>query len=179
MQSIASADRPQSGGGSSPAGQIGIEKVSALIHMWTAMTTSHGADNSAGTDIACAGAVVLSSDLFTAGGYGSVRGYEPAQSTGNSGASLNADLYRQFDIPDSRWYAQTGPFMDWGYVHNRVTGSTLENNIYSAGLGAEVNYRHSGKLVSKLRLDWAHPLVHKSLPEVDDNTFYARFTQLF
>jgi hemolysin activation/secretion protein len=126
-----------------------------------------------------ADAVVLSSDLFTVGGYGSVRGYEPAQSTGDSGASLNADLYRQFDIPDSRWYAQAGPFIDWGYVHNRVTGSTVENNIYSAGLGAEVNYRHSGKLVSKLRLDWAHPLVHKSLPEVDKNTFYARFTQLF
>ncbi|NNJ93912.1 MAG: ShlB/FhaC/HecB family hemolysin secretion/activation protein [Halobacteria archaeon] len=126
-----------------------------------------------------ADAVVLSSDLFTVGGYGSVRGYEPAQSTGDSGASLNADLYRQFDIPDSRWYAQAGPFVDWGYVHNRVTGSTLENNIYSIGLGAEVNYRHSGKLVSKLRLDWGHPLVHKSLPEVDSNTFYARFTQLF
>jgi len=123
--------------------------------------------------------VVLSSDLFTVGGYGSVRGYEPAQSTGDSGASLNADLYRQFDIPDSRWYAQAGPFMDYGYVHNRVTGSTLESNIYSAGLGAELNYRHSGRLVSKLRLDWARPLVHKSLPQVDENTFYARFTQLF
>lgn len=124
-------------------------------------------------------ATLLSSDLFTIGGYGSVRGYEPAQSTGDSGASLNADLYRQFDITDSRWYVQAGPFVDWGYVHNRVPGSTQENNISSAGLGAEVNYRHSGKLVSKLRFDWAHPLVHKGLPEVDKNTFYARFTQLF
>lgn len=124
-------------------------------------------------------ATLLSSDLFTVGGYGSVRGYEPAQSTGDSGASLNVDLYRQFDITDSRWYVQAGPFVDWGYVHNRVPGSTQENNISSTGLGAEVNYRHSGKLISKLRLDWAHPLVHKSLPEVDKNTFYARFTQLF
>ena len=123
--------------------------------------------------------IVLSSDLFTAGGYGSVRGYEPAQLTGDSGASLNAELYHQFNMTDSRWYAQAGPFIDWGYVHNRVPGSSVENNIYSAGLGAELNYRHSGKLVSKLRLDWAHPLAHKSLPEVDDNTFYARFTQLF
>ena len=123
--------------------------------------------------------IVLSSDLFAVGGYGSVRGYEPGQSVGDSGVSLNADLYRQFDIPDSRWYAQAGPFIDYGYVHNRVADSTLENNIYSAGLGAELNYRHSGKLVSKLRLDWAHPLVHKSLPEVANNTFYARFTQLF
>ncbi len=124
-------------------------------------------------------AILLSSDLFTVGGYGSVRGYEPAQSTGDSGASLNVDLYRQFDITDSRWYVQAGPFVDWGYVHNRVPGSTQENNISSAGLGAEVNYRQSGKLVSKLRLDWAHPLVHKGLPEVDKNTIYARFTQLF
>jgi len=123
--------------------------------------------------------IVLSSDLFTVGGYGSVRGYEPGELTGDSGASLNADLYRQFNITDSRWYAQAGPFIDWGYVHNRVAGSSLENNVYSAGLGAELNFKQSDKLVSKLRVDWAHPLVHKSLPEVDDNTFYARFTQLF
>jgi hemolysin activation/secretion protein len=121
---------------------------------------------------------VLSSDLFTIGGYGSVRGYEPAQSTGDSGAALNVDLYRQFDMPD-RWYAQAGPFVDYGYVHNRVAGSTLENNLWSAGLGAEFNYRHSHKLTSKLRIDWAHPLAHKDLPQVDDDTLYARFTQLF
>ena len=122
--------------------------------------------------------VVLSSDLFTIGGYGNVRGYEPAQSTGDSGAAVNIDLYRQFDMPD-RWYAQAGPFVDFGIVHNRVQGSTLENNLWSAGLGAEFNYRHSHKLTSKLRLDWARPLAHKGLPEVDDNAVYARFTQLF
>ena len=125
-----------------------------------------------------ANTTVLSSDLFTIGGYGSVRGYEPAQSTGDSGASLNVDVYRQFDMPE-RWYAQAGPFIDYGYVHNRVSGSTLENNLWSAGLGAEFNYRHSNRLTSKLRIDWAHPLAHKSLPQVDDNTVYARFTQLF
>jgi len=121
---------------------------------------------------------VLSSDLFTSGGYGNVRGYEPAQSAGDSGAAVNIDLYRQFDMPD-RWYAQAGPFVDYGIVHNRVQGSTLENNLWSAGLGAEFNYRHSHKLTSKLRLDWARPLAHKGLPEVDDNAVYARFTQLF
>jgi hemolysin activation/secretion protein len=121
---------------------------------------------------------VLSSDLFTIGGYGSVRGYEPAQSTGDSGASLNVDLYRQFDMPE-HWYAQAGPFVDYGYVHNRVHNSTEENNLWSTGIGVEFNYRHSRKLTSKVRIDWAHPLVHKNLPEVDDDTVYARFTQLF
>ncbi len=121
---------------------------------------------------------LLSSELFTIGGYGSVRGYEPAQSTGDSGVSLNVDVYRQFDMPE-KWYAQAGPFVDYGYVHNRVEDSTLENNLWSAGIGAEFNYRHSQKLTSKLRLDWAFPLAHKDLPYVDDNTFYARFTQLF
>ena len=121
---------------------------------------------------------LLSSDLFTIGGYGSVRGYQPAQSTGDSGVSLNVDIYRQFDMPE-QWYAQAGPFVDYGYVHNRVADSTLENNLWSAGIGAEFNYRHSQQLTSKLRLDWAFPLAHKDLPYVDDNTFYARFTQLF
>jgi hemolysin activation/secretion protein len=121
---------------------------------------------------------VLSSDLFTAGGYGSVRGYQPAQSTGDSGVTLNLDGYRQFDMPE-HWYAQAGPFVDFGHVHNRVAGSTLEHNLWSAGIGAEFNYRHSGKLTSKLRLDWARPFGYDDLPEVDKDTFYARFTQLF
>jgi len=121
---------------------------------------------------------LLSSDLFVIGGYGSVRGYEPAQSTGDSGASATLDVYRQFNMPD-RWYAQAGPFIDYGYVHNRVDGSTLENNLWSAGIGVEFNYKHSSKYTSKLRLDWAHPLSHKNLPQVDDDTLYARFTQLF
>jgi hemolysin activation/secretion protein len=121
---------------------------------------------------------LLSSDLFVIGGYGSVRGYEPAQSTGDSGASATLDVYRQFNMPD-RWYAQAGPFIDYGYVHNRVDHSTLENNLWSAGIGVEFNYKHSSKYTSKLRLDWAHPLSHKSLPQVDDDTLYARFTQLF
>ena len=121
---------------------------------------------------------VLSSDLFTIGGYGSVRGYEPAQSTGDSGISLNVDVYRQFDMPE-RWYAQAGPFVDYGYVYNRVADSTLENSLWSVGIGAEFYYRNSRKLTSKLRLDWAHPMAHTDLPQVDSNTMYARFTQLF
>jgi len=123
-------------------------------------------------------ATLLSSDLFVIGGYGSVRGYEPAQSTGDSGASATLDVYHQFNMPD-RWYAQAGPFVDYGYVHNRVDHSTLENNLWSAGIGVEFNYKHSSRFTSKLRLDWAHPLSHKSLPHVDDDTLYARFTQLF
>jgi hemolysin activation/secretion protein len=125
-----------------------------------------------------ASSALLSSDLFTIGGYGSVRGYQPAQSTGDSGVSLNVDVYQQYDMPQN-WYAQAGPFFDYGYVFNRVPDSTQESNLWSAGFGAEFNYRHSQKLTSKLRLDWAFPLAHKDLPYVDDNTLYARFTQLF
>jgi hemolysin activation/secretion protein len=125
-----------------------------------------------------ASTVVLSSDLFTAGGYGSVRGYQPALATGDSGVSVNFDGYRQFNLPD-HWYAQAGPFVDYGYVHNRVAGSTPETNLWSAGIGAEFDYRHSSKEISKLRLDWARPFADRDLPQVDDNVFYARFTQLF
>jgi len=125
-----------------------------------------------------ADAIVLSSDLFTIGGYGSVRGYEPAQSTGDSGIAVNIDLYRQFDTPD-RWYAQAGPFVDYGSVHNRVSASTAESHLWSAGIGAELDYRQSHRLTSKLRIDWAHPLAHTDLPLVDENVFYARYTQLF
>jgi len=125
-----------------------------------------------------ANTVVLSSDLFTIGGYGSVRGYQPALATGDSGVSVNLDGYRQFNLPE-RWYAQAGPFVDYGYVHNRVAGSTPESNLWSAGIGAEFGYRHTSKEISKLRLDWARPFADRDLPQVDDNVFYARFTQLF
>jgi hypothetical protein len=51
--------------------------------------------------------------------------------------------------------------------------------VTAAGIGTEINYRHSQQLTSKLRLDRAFPLAHKDLPYVDDNIFYARFTRFF
>ena len=38
-----------------------------------------------------AGSALLTSDLFTIGGYGSVRGFQPAQESGDSGAQATVD----------------------------------------------------------------------------------------
>jgi len=47
------------------------------------------------------------------------------------------------------------------------------------GLGAEFLYKHSDKLTSKMRMDWAHVVDDEDLPLVDDDTIYARYTQTF
>ncbi len=121
---------------------------------------------------------LLSSDLFTAGGYGSVRGYQPASSTGEHGMTINIDYNHQFDAKPG-WFVQAGPFVDIGQIDNSEQNSTQEGSLYSAGLGAEVLYKHSDKLTSKLRVDWAHVFDDEDLPLVDDNTLYARYTQTF
>ena len=122
--------------------------------------------------------ILPSSDLFTIGGYGSVRGFEPAQSVGEHGISINIDFNHQFDVKP-RWFVQAGPFIDIGLVDNKRDGTTFDDSLYSGGIGAEVLYKHSGKMTSKLRIDWAHLLDDRNLPLVDANTIYARYTQTF
>ena len=121
---------------------------------------------------------LLASDLFAIGGYGSVRGFEPAQATGENGVSININYNHQFNVKP-RWFIEAGPFVDIGLVDNKKSNSTVEDTLNSAGLGAEFLYKHSDKLTSKLRLDWAHLLDDRNLPLVNENTIYARYTQTF
>jgi hemolysin activation/secretion protein len=123
---------------------------------------------------------LLSSDLFVLGGMGSVRGFEPAQETGENGYQFTVEYNHELPIPDnSVWKLRAGPFVDGGAVYNRVAGSSVDSHLLSAGLTFEA----VGDLIpqgnTKLRLDWAHPIGDYDSPEVDDNTFYAGLTQYF
>jgi hemolysin activation/secretion protein len=107
-----------------------------------------------------------------------VRGFEPAQETGENGVSFNIDYSHAFHSSDV-WSVKAGPFFDGGWVGNRKEGSTLDSNLYSVGLGAEVSVKPFKFGESTLRFDWAHPVGSYKNDNIDNNSFYVRFTQTF
>lgn len=121
---------------------------------------------------------LLSSDLFVLGGYGSVRGFEPAQETGDSGYSFSVEYLHDIPAHESV-QLRAGPWLDGGTVYNRQFGNTIDKNLYSAGIGisAVTDILKVGD--TELRLDWAHTLGDYDSVLVDDNTFYFRVKQAF
>ena len=130
-----------------------------------------------------AGSKTLSSDLFSLGGYGSVRGFEPAETTGEAGVQFSVEY--NHTVWSGEWQgaelkAALGPFVDGGHVWPRADPSTrLDHTLVAAGLGAEVETGASTVGTTKLRFDWAHTLGSYQSPEVDNNTFYLRLSQTF
>lgn len=123
---------------------------------------------------------LLSSDLFILGGYGSVRGFQPAQETGENGYQFTLEYNHELPLPaDSIWRAHAGPFVDGGAVYNRVAGSAQDTHLYSAGLTLEI----TGSLIpqgdTRFKFDWAHPLGDYNSQSVQSDTFYAGVTQYF
>jgi hemolysin activation/secretion protein len=123
---------------------------------------------------------LLSSDLFVLGGMGSVRGFEPAQETGENGYQFTVEYLHELPFDsNSVWKMRAGPFIDGGAVYNRVAGSVEDTHLYSTG----ITFEATGNLVpqgnTKFRLDWAKPLGDYDSAEVEGQTFYASLTQFF
>lgn len=125
-----------------------------------------------------ASSTLLASDLFALGGYGSVRGFQPAQETGESGYQYSAEYSHQFATARG-WTIKAGPFLDGGEVNNRVPGSAVDRKLVSVGLGIEGKATPFKAGESKLRFDWAHPVGSYQATTVDSDTYYLRFTQNF
>lgn len=121
---------------------------------------------------------LLSSDLFAAGGYGSVRGFEPAETTGEHGLSLSVDYARSLQLGGG-WHGKGGPFVDAAWVKNNVANAVTDSHLVAAGLGVELAHDWTSTSVTRLRLDWAHPLGSYTSTTVDDNSFYLRLQQSF
>jgi hemolysin activation/secretion protein len=122
--------------------------------------------------------VLLSSDLFSIGGYNNVRGFEPAQTVGERGLTASIEYYHEFPMYQN-WRFKAGPFLDAGWVGNEVENSVVDGELYAIGVGAEASIATSSKMESKLRLDWAHNLGDYDGQGIDSNVFYARFVQTF
>jgi hemolysin activation/secretion protein len=121
---------------------------------------------------------LLSSDLFAVGGYGSVRGFEPAETTGEHGLTLSVDYAHQMQIADG-WRGKGGPFLDAGWVKNNIANAVSDSRLVAAGLGVELSRDWTASSVTRLRLDWAHPLGSYQSVTVRDNSFYLRLQQTF
>lgn len=115
---------------------------------------------------------LISSNLFSIGGYGSVRGFEPAYTSGESGISINAEYKYQA-------YAKDGvivdiiPFFDWGMVSSRATGATPDRHLKSVGIAADVT-KYLPEAGDKLnfRFDLATPLGDYSNPALQGARLY-------
>ena len=124
----------------------------------------------------------LSSDLFSIGGYGSVRGFQPAETTGQAGVQFSAEY--NHTVWNGEWQgadvkAALGPFVDGGHVWNRADAAVQDNTLVAIGLGAEVETGATTIGKTKLRFDWAYTVGSYESPEVDNNTFYLRLSQTF
>jgi hemolysin activation/secretion protein len=124
----------------------------------------------------------LSSDLFILGGYGSVRGFEPAETTGEAGYQFSVEYTHK--LWSGMWQgknvtASAGPFVDGGKVWNRVEASVQDNSLVSVGFGAEIEAALTKYGPTKLRFDLAVPVGSYNSPEVEGTTIYLRFGQTF
>jgi len=122
---------------------------------------------------------LLSSDLFVLGGYGSVRGFEVANQSGEAGYQFSVEYSHSIPI-HNKWNLSVGPFVDGGSVFNRVDFSAPDDKIYSVGLGAELSTSLIPVGDTKLRMDWGHPIGgYQTSSNVDSDTFYFKLTQGF
>jgi hemolysin activation/secretion protein len=121
---------------------------------------------------------LVASDLFAIGGYGSVRGFQPAESTGESGLQVSVDLAQEV-LTRQDWGISVDGWFDGGWVWNENPGATVDNALYALGLGAEIHTTITKIGDTALRLDWAHPVGNYNDPTVDSNTFYMQLLQGF
>ena len=121
---------------------------------------------------------LLASDLFAIGGYGSVRGFEPAQDTGESGVQVSVELQQEvFERPG--WGIAVGPWFDGGWVWNKLDNATADDALYSVGAGVELHTDITTLGDTSVRFDWAHPVGSYNAGNISSDTFYAQVLQNF
>ncbi|NQU71702.1 MAG: BamA/TamA family outer membrane protein [Rhodospirillales bacterium] len=124
----------------------------------------------------------LSSDLFVIGGYGSIRGFEPAETTGEAGVQFSVEYTHKLwsgNMHGKAVTASAGTFVDGGHVWNRIDAQTQDDTLLSVGVGAEVEAALTKFGPTKLRLDYARTLGDYKSQEVSPNSVYVRLGQTF
>jgi len=124
----------------------------------------------------------LSSDLFILGGYGNIRGFQSAETTGEHGIQCSVEYIHK--LWSGAWrgrnvVASAGPLLDGGQVWNRIDDSTQDDRLTSVGVGAEIEAAITKFGPTKLRFDFAYPLGNYNSPEVDNISWFLRLGQTF
>lgn len=123
---------------------------------------------------------LLSSDLFVLGGYGSVRGFEPAETTGEAGYQFSVEYNHNIRVDALPEVAlRAGPFVDGGAVYNRLAGQVQDTHLYSAGLGLEADASLLPVGKTRLRVDVARTLGSYESDQVQGTSGFFRLTQAF
>jgi hemolysin activation/secretion protein len=121
---------------------------------------------------------LLASDLFAIGGYGSVRGFQPAQDTGDSGMQVSVELDQEV-LRREGWGVSVGPWFDGGWVWNNLDNATQDDALYSVGAGAELHTNVTTLGDTAVRFDWAHPIGSYNATNVSSDSFYVQLLQNF
>jgi len=121
---------------------------------------------------------LLASDLFAIGGYGSVRGFQPAQDTGEAGMQISVELDQEV-FRRQGWGVSIGPWFDGGWVWNKLDNATQDDALYSVGAGAELHTDITTLGDTALRFDWAHPVGNYNATNISSDTFYVQLLQNF
>ena len=120
----------------------------------------------------------LASDLFAIGGYGSVRGFQPAEETGESGLQVSVELDQEV-FRAQGWGVSVGPWFDGGWVWNQLPGAAVDDALYAVGAGAELHTDITTLGDTAVRFDWAHPVGSYNDPNVSSNSWYIQLLQNF
>ena len=121
----------------------------------------------------------LSSDLFSVGGYGSIRGFDVSQEAAEMGYVFNLEYSHVVPLDIPRTTIEAGPFVDGGAINNRVSGTLVDTHFYSAGLGLKLEGDYVPTGTTVIRLDWARPIGSYNSTKVSDDTFYFNINQEF
>jgi hemolysin activation/secretion protein len=123
--------------------------------------------------------MLVSSDLFSLGGYGSVRGFTPSVISGERGLSGSLEFSHAF-APVGYFRFVPSVFVDAGRISREVEipGVDVEDTLSAAGLGLEIGAKFWSRGDTRLRLDYAHPLGSYELLDAS-GFFYASLAQFF
>jgi hemolysin activation/secretion protein len=122
---------------------------------------------------------LLSSDLFTIGGYGSVRGFDVSQEAAEMGYSFTLEYNHVLPINIDKVSFKAGPFLDGGALKSRIPNTIQDSHFYSAGLGVEATANIVPVGDTVVRMDWAHPIGDYRSTAVSSDTFYLNLKQEF
>ncbi len=116
---------------------------------------------------------LLSSQLFALGGYGSVRGFEPAAEAGEAGYAFTVEYQHPLPEFHERIEMTVGPFWDSGASYGRRNSPT-DQHLHSVGLGSQIDVDIPKVGETSIRLDWARTIGSYNSANVNHDTVYFR-----